>query len=208
MFCQNCGNELPEGAAFCPECGAKVPENVTTEPETAVETAPPTMETEKAESIASETAAAMAATSQSAYQAIKKEETWKEKYFSFQGRLNRKRYILRSIVNNLVSHFLNCILAVISFVFSGESDIIHFTFYGEPDLLFGISIIVCILSFVAGVSLSVRRLHDLNRSGFFFLLFFIPIVNFFLGIYIIFFKGTEGDNRYGSDPLARGNGEQ
>lgn len=188
MFCQNCGNELPEGAAFCPECGAKVAEIVTTESETAVETAPPTMEAEKAESMASEVVVATAAISQSAYQAIKKEETWKEKYFSFHGRLNRKHYILRSIVLNIGSGMLAGILAVL---------------LGDAVLSFVGCAAISVAVFFSALSLCVRRLHDLNRSGFLFLLFFIPVINFFLAIYLIFFKGTEGENRYGSDPLAR-----
>jgi len=54
---------------------------------------------------------------------------------------------------------------------------------------------------VWSVSLLVRRLHDLNRTGWMALLLFIPLVNFVFGIYVVFFKGTDGSNKYGEDPL-------
>ena len=190
MFCQNCGKELPEGAAFCTECGAKVAESVTPEPvqETVAKAVAPTMEAEKAESIVSEAVAAPAAVSGRETKTMNKEETLQEKYFNFQGRLNRKRYILRSIVLSIVSGILAAVFAALL----GDS---------------GLSLVVCALisiaGFIAGLSLCVRRLHDLNRSGLFWLLVFIPIVDFFFAIYVIFFKGTEGDNQYGPDPLAR-----
>ena len=52
------------------------------------------------------------------------------------------------------------------------------------------------------IPFSIRRLHDLNKSGWFLLISLIPVINFFFGIYAGFFKGTEGPNDYGDDPLA------
>ena len=54
---------------------------------------------------------------------------------------------------------------------------------------------------VAGLSLVARRLHDVNKSGWWYLLFFtiigiIPILYWFVQ------KGDETDNRFGPDPLA------
>jgi uncharacterized membrane protein YhaH (DUF805 family) len=42
----------------------------------------------------------------------------------------------------------------------------------------------------------VRRLHDLNRSEWWALLALVPIINVFMAIYLIFFKGTPGPNKY------------
>lgn len=47
--------------------------------------------------------------------------------------------------------------------------------------------------------LSIKRLHDLNQSGWLCLLNCIPILNLFFGLYLIFARGTAGGNRYG-DP--------
>ncbi len=190
MFCQNCGKELPEGAAFCPECGTKVAETVTetVTPET-VETVSTAETITPAETVAS---AAAASTSTAAFdeenKAVKREETFKEKYFCFQGRLNRKPYILRSILLSIGSGIVAGILAVL---------------LGDSLLSIMSCAAISVAAFFAALSLCVRRLHDLNRSGLLWLLSFIPVINFFLAIYVIFFKGTEGDNRYGPDPLAR-----
>ena len=55
---------------------------------------------------------------------------------------------------------------------------------------------------VVGFLLSIKRLHDLDKSGWFSLLLLIPIVNFFVGlVWMGFFKGTAGENRFGADPL-------
>ncbi|MFM7389959.1 MAG: DUF805 domain-containing protein [Vampirovibrionales bacterium] len=52
------------------------------------------------------------------------------------------------------------------------------------------------------VPVYVRRLHDLNRSGWWLLTFYLPVVGFIWLIVSHCKKGTEGPNRYGEDPLA------
>jgi uncharacterized membrane protein YhaH (DUF805 family) len=46
----------------------------------------------------------------------------------------------------------------------------------------------------------VKRLHDLNKSGWLWLFGLVPILNVFFGIYLLFGKGTEGANDYGNPP--------
>lgn len=48
----------------------------------------------------------------------------------------------------------------------------------------------------------VKRLHDLDRSGFHFWLLLIPFYNLYLAALLLFAKGTSGPNRFGPDPLA------
>jgi uncharacterized membrane protein YhaH (DUF805 family) len=45
-----------------------------------------------------------------------------------------------------------------------------------------------------------RRLNDLDRSGWWFLLSFVPVVNLLLTIYLVFFPGSEGSNNWGAAP--------
>ncbi len=208
MFCENCGKKLPEGAKFCTECGASVESFVEPEEAVASETTAPTAavmpETEtfvKAEhapdtaesaSAVSEIATATTATEAAGMSGgvrieHKGNETWKDKYLNWEGRLNRKPYIWRGI-------FLNC--------FAYFATRIFFFLFGDSTLAAFLAFGVSILCFLSASSLSIRRLHDLNRNGWFWLLCFVPLVNFFLGIYLFFFRGTEGENRYGPDPLA------
>ena len=54
--------------------------------------------------------------------------------------------------------------------------------------------------FIAGISLTVRRLHDINKSGWWMLIVFTIV-----GIIVLLFwecqQGDEGENRFGPNPL-------
>ena len=49
----------------------------------------------------------------------------------------------------------------------------------------------------------VRRLHDLDHSGWWLLLIFFPIIGWLWFLVLMLMKGTSGDNRYGPDSLER-----
>lgn len=56
---------------------------------------------------------------------------------------------------------------------------------------------------IPGLSLTVRRLHDLDRTGWWVVTVFIPFVGFFFGIMLLIWfaqDGTDGPNRFGLDP--------
>ena len=57
------------------------------------------------------------------------------------------------------------------------------------------------------LAVEVRRLHDIDKSGWNILWFSIPIVGFILRIIWLCRRGTVGDNRFGPDPLAQTTGE-
>ena len=60
-----------------------------------------------------------------------------------------------------------------------------------------ISVVIYVLLMVYSFVFLIRRLHDINWSGWLSVLSIIPLIN--LGIYIpaLFFRGTEGRNNYG-----------
>ena len=60
---------------------------------------------------------------------------------------------------------------------------------------------IYLVCFWIGVVIGVKRLHDLNKTGWLYLLFFIPLVNIGMLIWVGFFKGTNGPNQYGPDPI-------
>ena len=67
--------------------------------------------------------------------------------------------------------------------------------------IFGIVFLIFVLgSLLPMIAVSIRRLHDLDKSGWFLLLSFIPIVGLIL-LYWFCLKGTDGDNQFGPDPL-------
>jgi uncharacterized membrane protein YhaH (DUF805 family) len=70
---------------------------------------------------------------------------------------------------------------------------------GEPTALLFIFII---LWWVYAVYCAIRRLRDLNMSTWWLLSAFVPFVNIFVAIQLIFVRGDEGSNKSG-EPLKR-----
>ena len=119
-----------------------------------------------------------------------KEAVFKELFFTSEGRLNRKSYIYRSF-------FLSIVLFVVQGIWSFAADT-----FGALDLLFSIvAFVLGIFQLAANIMMGVRRLHDLDKCGWWMLLLIVPLVNLFFCLYLLFFKGTEGPNQYGDDPL-------
>jgi uncharacterized membrane protein YhaH (DUF805 family) len=53
---------------------------------------------------------------------------------------------------------------------------------------------------VPGLAVMVRRFHDQEKSGWFFLFYFVPYVGSIIVLVFMCIDGTRGDNRYGADP--------
>ena len=54
--------------------------------------------------------------------------------------------------------------------------------------------------FLPSVGIAVRRLHDTGKSGWFVLLFLIPIIGNLVVLILCALRGEEGDNQWGPDP--------
>lgn len=56
--------------------------------------------------------------------------------------------------------------------------------------------------YIPTLAIGVRRLHDVDRTGWWILISFIPLI----GVLVLFIwwvtKGTDGPNQFGPDPLA------
>jgi uncharacterized membrane protein YhaH (DUF805 family) len=55
--------------------------------------------------------------------------------------------------------------------------------------------------FLPGLAVSIRRLHDLDRSGWWYLLIFIPLIGLIVLLIWNCTRGTVGPNRFGPDPV-------
>ena len=122
----------------------------------------------------------------------------REMFFSWEGRLNRKPYILRCLALGLILTVVYILLMVIAFTTAAAQ-----VGNGIPTMgAFSATYILYLPFIISGYLLAIRRLHDLDLSAFFILLSFVPVVSFFFALYLIFKKGTEGSNAYGPDPLS------
>ena len=75
------------------------------------------------------------------------------------------------------------------------------------NAVIGMSVTTAIFSLAVllpGIAVAARRLHDVDRTGWWLLLAFVPVVG--LIVLLIWFctKGTDGPNRFGPDPLPSG----
>jgi uncharacterized membrane protein YhaH (DUF805 family) len=62
------------------------------------------------------------------------------------------------------------------------------------------AIVVGVIDAVLGIGM--RRLHDLDKSGWWLLLALIPLLGALVLLFFFVQRGTVGDNRFGPDPLA------
>ena len=114
----------------------------------------------------------------------------KEMFFTMQGRLNRKPFLLRGLVLGILSLILSSVMGGLA---ETSSTVLHLV-----SLLMRPLILVCV---AGSLTLIIRRWHDLGKSGWFTLLLLIPLLNFLVMLYLWFVRGTAGPNAYGEDPL-------
>lgn len=128
--------------------------------------------------------------------AVATDETYNPSIFSFSGRIGRLRYLAYLTGVYLVFAVLAIpIVAVVSTLGVSES--------GLPEMtpLFMIIIAVVYIALLVIVfTFGKRRMNDLNHSGWWMLLFIVPLANMLLGLYMIFGSGTKGSNDFGPAP--------
>lgn len=79
-----------------------------------------------------------------------------------------------------------------------------YTTHNSPliDLFLSFMILVIALAILMlAFSIWAKRLHDINRSGWWSLLLFVPLGNLLLFVYLLFKKGDSGKNKYGAKPV-------
>lgn len=117
------------------------------------------------------------------------EMDWKEFLFSFEGRINRKPYWFFSVVVFLL-------YVMLRFVINGN---INLETLARRD---GVSSIYMLIFVWPTLAIQTKRWHDRNKSGWWQLINIIPIIG---GLWSLFevglLEGTQGDNRFGKDPL-------
>src|ERR1700742_1038593 len=110
------------------------------------------------------------------------------KYVNFSDRASRSEYWYWTLFVALVS--------VVTTIIDKQLDV-------------GIvSTIATLATFLPGLAVSVRRLHDIDRSGWWLLISVIPIVGLIVLLVFDCTEGTSGPNKYGPDPLAAGEAVQ
>ena len=126
-----------------------------------------------------------------------------KRYAEFTGRSQRKEYwmwFLFIIIVTVVTTWLDIFLGLGGSA-TGSTSGMGASFnlnFGWLTMLFMLAILV------PNLAVGARRLHDLDKSGWWLLIGLIP---FFGGLYLLFLfaqPGTSGPNSYGADPKGGG----
>lgn len=91
-----------------------------------------------------------------------------KQYADFSGRARRKEYWIFVLINGIIVNLLSITFPAISFLW-------------------------VLVTFIPNIAVSIRRMHDLGKSGWYIL---IPIYNFIL----FCTDGETKENEYGEDP--------
>lgn len=118
-------------------------------------------------------------------------------YADFQGRARRSEYWLFYLFILIVE----VVLISLAGVGGGMSE-------SAPGplgaLAFGLLGVFALGIIVPSLAVSVRRMHDTNRSGWWVLISLVPFIGAIWYLVLMVLDGTAGPNRFGPDPKGRG----
>ncbi len=98
-----------------------------------------------------------------------------QKYADFEGRAKRPEFWWFFLFCVIVAILLESIGSYVSWAFS-------------------------LATFLPSIAVGARRLHDTNKSGWFQLLWFVPVLGWIVMIYLLAQDGNKNDNPFGSPP--------
>jgi uncharacterized membrane protein YhaH (DUF805 family) len=110
-----------------------------------------------------------------------------KKYAVFGGRARRKEYWYFTLFN-LIAFFMLTII---------DSVIGSFNYEAGIGLLGGIYSLAVV---TPAIAVSVRRLHDINRSGWWLLIELIPVIGTLVLLIFMVQDSQQGENQYGLNP--------
>ncbi len=109
-----------------------------------------------------------------------------KKYATFEGRARRKEYWIFALINVVIAIVLGIIDGVIGL--AGE------TGFGLLGTLYSLAVLI------PSLAVAVRRLHDTNRSGWWLLIIFIPLIGALVLLVFMLLDSEPGSNQYGPNP--------
>ena len=119
------------------------------------------------------------------------------RYADFSGRSRRREYWMFFVLNLLIAAVVWGLLAAT--YLAGMSESAMTVVMTPVFILYGLAALALI---IPGLAVTVRRLHDTDRSGWNILLGAIPLIGAILLLVFYCTEGTRGPNRFGPDPKA------
>ncbi|MDQ0317805.1 DUF805 domain-containing protein [Amorphus orientalis] len=107
-------------------------------------------------------------------------------YVTFSGRIDRKTYwlyVLTYVIIIIIASILDSILGFAPYEGSGP-----------------IGAIVGLVHFLPSLAAGFRRLHDIGKSAWWYLIILIPLIGILVLLFFHIQRGEDGANRFGADP--------
>lgn len=111
-------------------------------------------------------------------------KTCYRKYVTFRGRATRKEYWYFCLYNLMVSWGL----VGLAIVFDSNAQV--------RDIILILDLVFILISVLPSFSAGVRRLHDTGRSGWDFMISFIPLIGLFIVLYYLCSASDKNINMY------------
>ena len=111
-----------------------------------------------------------------------------KKYAVFEGRARRKEYWFFILFNVLISMALGFVDMVDEVIFNPETGL------GLFSGIYALGVMI------PGMAVSVRRLHDTGRSGWWLLINFVPVIGAIVFLYFMVLDSNPETNEYGPSP--------
>lgn len=212
MFCKKCGNKIIEGAKFCRYCGCEVGQKVRSNNEKIdqksvaqsqqnnVEKKFTVEQALSNEAEVSQITVHQGLPLQTQQVVISKanftvlsdfKREFLERYFNFKGRTSRRAFLGYCLIQMLIS---TAIIAIVYLV-AGKMNSIEAILYGSGIIFFS-TLLTNLIFLIPNVATTVRRLHDIGKSGWWYLLIGIPFINLYV-LYLLLSSGNKGENIYG-----------
>ncbi|WP_405604870.1 DUF805 domain-containing protein [Polaribacter sp. Asnod1-A03] len=112
----------------------------------------------------------------------------KEHYADFSGRARRKEYWMFVLINALITWGLQITIFLLNI-----------------DTLFVLLLLYYLAIFIPSLSVTVRRLHDVSKSGWYILISMIPLIGQIWLLVLLCTDSENGTNKWGENPKGFGN---
>jgi uncharacterized membrane protein YhaH (DUF805 family) len=112
-----------------------------------------------------------------------------KRYVAFDGRARRQEYWMFTLISVIISLVLMAIDHAMGTV-SASAGI------GTLGAIYALAVLL------PSLGVTVRRLHDTDRSGWWLLICLVPLIGGIVLLVFLCIEGTRGSNRFGPDPKA------
>jgi uncharacterized membrane protein YhaH (DUF805 family) len=110
-----------------------------------------------------------------------------KQYADFSGRARRSEYWYFTLFNIIFAILAMILDNVLGIAIEGIG-------YGPIYILYALA------TFVPGLAVLVRRLHDVGKSGWMYFIALIPIIGAIWLLVLLFTDSQQGDNKWGANP--------